>query len=159
MLPSLHNLKNDDVAMKRQRTGDARHNGTVKRLGDHWCVEDDETGSMYFFFNQIFRNHFRGLGSQEEWMVVSAIDGSLHWFIFEVDQNSSSVDDDTDTFHFAPEDRVTFVPKRRDELKASKSNNVNELLLKIHSAMRVEESSFEVPERFAGVACDIKTDR
>jgi len=25
--------------------------------------------------------------------------------------------------------------------------------------MRVEESSFEVPERFAGVACDIKTDR
>ena len=154
MLPSLHNLKNDDVAMKRQRTGDARHNGTVKRLGDHWCVEDDETGSRYFFFNKIFKNYFRGLGSQEEWNVVSAVDGSLFWFIFELAQTSTSIDNDT--FHFEEETRVTFLPKRRDELKPSESN-VDELLLQIHSGAGVEESSFLVPERFAGVACDIKT--
>ena len=134
--------------------GDARQNGTVKKLGEHWCVQDDATGSMYLFFNQIFRNPFRGLGSQEQWKVVSAIDDSEHWFIFGVDQNSTSIDDDEDTFHFLPETRVTFFPKKRDELKAT-GDSADTLLLRIYSNLRAKDSSFEVPKRFAGVACDI----
>lgn len=123
--------------------------GVVVQHDDNWYIVDESTEKQYFFFNEISKNHYRGLGSQETWKVVSADDEAEFFFIDGVQQNTTA--DAWVGPHFAPGTSVSFLPKGRDQLKL---NDNGEILLKIYSNYS-RNTSFAIGPGDEGVACAI----
>ena len=148
---------------EEERNDPARVTGTVEcvnDIGDSALVRDDRDGKLYWFDNTIAKNPFRGLGSQERSYVIGVDDPEKKKpYMMLMNTDSNACNDECVGSVFANGHKVTFVPKRAEELMRDEEGFV---LLYTQGANDQEPQVGQIPvgsdRTNTGVACDVALD-
>ena len=147
---------------EEERNDPARVTGTVLAWSDSSSavVVDDRDGKNYWFENTIAKNPFRGLGSQERSYVIGVDDPEKKTpFMMLMNTDDNACNDACVGSVFETNHRVTFVPKRAEELMRNEDGLV---VLYTQGANDQEARVGQIPvgsfRMNTGVACDVALD-
>lgn len=152
---------------EEERNDPARVTGTVEcvsGIGDSAFVRDDRDGKFYWFDNAIAKNPFRGIGSQERTYVIGVDDPEKKKpFMMLMNTDSNACNDECVGSVFAHGHKVTFVPKRAEELMRDEQGFI---LLYAQGANDQKPRVFPLPVGTPpsnswlnhGLACDVALD-
>ena len=125
---------------------------------DTHYIKDDRDDKLYYFCNIIYKNPFRGLGSQERCYLVGVDDAEKkkpYMMLMNMDSNACNA-----TWLgpvLAEGQKVTFIPKRPEELVCDEMGDI--VLYTQGANCKPPEATTLLRESMkAGVACDIALD-
>lgn len=121
-----------------------------------YYIKDDKNNHLYYFCNIIHHNPFRGLGSTE-WCYLLGVDDpekkKPYMMLMNMPSNAFNFDGPV----LEEGQKVTFVPKRPEELVCNEMGDIVLYIIKegpnCHAHTTLKRESME-----AGVACDIALD-